>query len=144
MSFYKVKSLEGEVIGGNIRCFLKLAGTPYMPDLTDKVLLLESMGGGPAQMNTFLNQYAQLGAFEKIRGIILGTFSNMEKEGLQPDVMTLLHRILDQSYSEKVRNLPIVKTREIGHGADSKAIMIGEYISLKKVCDIEAKVLTTY
>ncbi|MEE1071173.1 MAG: LD-carboxypeptidase, partial [Cellulosilyticum sp.] len=28
--FIQGESLEGEVIGGNIRCFLKLAGTPYM------------------------------------------------------------------------------------------------------------------
>ncbi len=27
---------------GNIRCFLKLSGTAYMPDLNGKILLLES------------------------------------------------------------------------------------------------------
>lgn len=122
--------LEGEVVGGNIRCLLKLAGTPYMPDLKDRILLLEGMSGGPAQMNTFLNQYAQLGAFEKVKGIILGTFTNMEKENLQPDIVTLLKRVLNQSASEKVRNLPIVKTKEIGHGADSKAVVIGQAIQL--------------
>ena len=31
--------LHGIVVGGNIRCFLKLAGTPYMPDVTGKILL---------------------------------------------------------------------------------------------------------
>lgn len=128
--FIQGEYLEGEVIGGNIRCFLKLAGTPYMPDFTDKVLLLESMGGGPAQMNTFLNQYAQLGVFEKIRGIVLGTFSNMEKEGLQPAVTTLVKRVLNESASQKVRKMPIVKTQEIGHGADSKGIVIGEAVKL--------------
>lgn len=130
--FIQGDALEGEVIGGNIRCFLKLAGTPYMPDFTDKVLLLESMGGGPPQMNTFLNQYAQLGAFEKVKGIILGTFSNMEKEGHKPDVVTLLKRILEASSLERVRNLPIVKTREVGHGADSKMVIIGKQIKLNK------------
>nr|WP_302597114.1 S66 peptidase family protein [uncultured Cellulosilyticum sp.] len=131
--FVQGDCVEGEVVGGNIRCFLKLAGTPYMPDFTDKVLLLEAMSGGPAQMNTFLNQYAQMGAFEKVRGIILGSFSKMEKEELQPDVVTLLKRILNQSDSKRVRNLPIVKTREIGHGADSKAVVIGEVIKLQNM-----------
>lgn len=128
--FIQGDHLEGEVVGGNIRCLLKLAGTPYMPDFTDKVLLLEGMSGGPAQMNTFLNQYAQLGVFEKVKGIILGTFTNMEKEGLQPDIVTLLKRVLNQSGSQRVSNLPIVKTREIGHGADSKAIVIGQAVKL--------------
>lgn len=130
--FIQGDSLEGEVIGGNIRCFLKLAGTPYMPDFTDKVLLLESMGGGPAQMNTFLNQYAQLGAFEKVKGIILGTFSNMEKEKLQPDVNTLLRRVLNELNSSKARNLPIVKTKEVGHGADSKMVIVGKRVKMSK------------
>ena len=35
--FIQGKSIEGIVIGGNIRCLLKLAGTKYMPDFTDKV-----------------------------------------------------------------------------------------------------------
>lgn len=130
--FIQGDTLEGEVIGGNIRCFLKLAGTPYMPDFTDKILLLEAMGGGPAQINTFLNQYAQLGAFEKIRGIILGTFSSMEKEGYTPDVVTLLKRILEESDLKGVRNLPIVKTKEVGHGANSKMVIIGQKVNLSK------------
>lgn len=32
--------MEGVVVGGNIRCFLKLAGTEYFPDLTNKTFFL--------------------------------------------------------------------------------------------------------
>ena len=32
--------MEGIVVGGNIRCLLKLAGTPYWPDMREKILLL--------------------------------------------------------------------------------------------------------
>ena len=41
--FYQGNAMEGIVVGGNVRCFLKLAGTAYFPDLTDKILLIESM-----------------------------------------------------------------------------------------------------
>ena len=116
--------LEGVVIGGNIRCFLKLAGTPYMPDFKDKVLFLESRSGGPAQMITFLNQYKQMGAFKQIKGLILGNFTQMESEGSVPSIEELVMQIVDRT------DLPIVKTSEIGHGADSKAILIGENITL--------------
>ncbi|MFT9056952.1 MAG: LD-carboxypeptidase, partial [Ethanoligenens sp.] len=58
---YKIKwdlirgsKIEGVVIGGNIRCFLKLAGTQYMPEFTNKILFLESYGGAAAQMTTYL------------------------------------------------------------------------------------------
>ena len=40
--------MEGIVVGGNIRCLLKLAGTPYWPDMREKILLLESFGGKTA------------------------------------------------------------------------------------------------
>ena len=35
--FLKGSSVEGEVIGGNIRCFLKLSGTRYFPEVENKV-----------------------------------------------------------------------------------------------------------
>ena len=40
--FLQGKYMEGVVAGGNIRCLLKLAGTEYMPDMTDKILVLEN------------------------------------------------------------------------------------------------------
>ena len=33
------KKMKGEVVGGNIRCFLKLAGTEYLPSFDGKILL---------------------------------------------------------------------------------------------------------
>ncbi len=60
-----------------IRCFLKLAGTEYMPDFTDKILLLESYSGTVAKMETYLCRLEQLGAFKKAAGILLGTFTEM-------------------------------------------------------------------
>lgn len=56
----------------------------------------------------------------------------MEKEERTPDVVTLLKRILESSDLEGVRNLPIVKTKEVGHDADSKMIIIGGKVSLNK------------
>ena len=38
--FVQQNKMRGIVVGGNIRCFLKLAGTEYMPDLENKILFL--------------------------------------------------------------------------------------------------------
>ena len=116
--FIQKSSMQGIVVGGNIRCFLKLAGTEYMPDLEGKILLLESYGGTVAKIETYLSQLQQMGAFEKIAGILLGTFTEMEQENCLPTVETLVKRIVGE-------DLPIAVTREIGHGTDSKAIVIG-------------------
>jgi len=113
--------MEGITVGGNIRCFLKLAGTPYFPDFQDKILVLESLSGDVPKMATYLNQYKQIGVFDKINGLILGTFTEMEQNQYQPDIVSLTQRIIQND------QLPILKTNQIGHGSDSKAIMIGQH-----------------
>lgn len=118
-------SMEGIIVGGNIRCLLKLAGTEYMPDFQDKILFLESMSGDVGKMATFLTQYNQLGVFKKIKGILLGTFTEMEREHYSPTIIELIKDII------KNPALPLAQTKELGHGQDSKCIIIGNFISLK-------------
>ena len=122
--FIRGEKLEGIIIGGNIRCLLKLAGTPYCPEFKDKILFLESMSGKPAQMVTFLNQYKQMGILDEVKGILLGSFSEMEEKALTPTVEEILLDLVED------RAIPIVKTKEIGHGHDAKCLRIGEHISL--------------
>lgn len=122
-TFIQGTSMSGIVVGGNIRCFLKLAGTPYFPDLQGKLLLLESLGGEISQMATYLAQLQQLGAFEKIQGILLGTFTAMEQNGCSPDIISLVKEVAGP-------DMPIAKTQEIGHGTDAKAMIIGENMVL--------------
>ncbi|MEG0296368.1 MAG: LD-carboxypeptidase [Clostridium sp.] len=119
-------TMEGVIIGGNIRCLLKLSGTQYMPNFNNKILLLESYSGGVGEMTTFLTQYKQQGAFKKVKGIILGHFTQMQKENYIPDIVEIVKDIVDDS------TLPIVKTDYIGHGKDSKCAVIGENVKLKK------------
>lgn len=111
--------LHGIVVGGNIRCFLKLAGTEYMPDLKDKILLLESYSGTAVRMETYLCQLEQLGAFRKVSGILLGAFTEMQEKKCEPSVETLVRRYAGE-------DMPIAVTRQIGHGTDAKGIWIGK------------------
>lgn len=118
--FLQGKAMQGIVVGGNVRCFLKLAGTEYFPNLADRILLLESLGGTAPQMLTYFSQLQQLGAFVQVRGILLGTFTQMEQEKGQPDVWTLLKDFVGPK-------LPVARTAFVGHGMDSRAVLVGEY-----------------
>ena len=122
--FVQKNAMSGTVVGGNIRCFLKLAGTRYFPNLENKILLLEALGGEVPQMTTYLAQLKQLGAFEKINGILLGTFTAMEQNQCIPDIITL---VKEYAHPET----PIAVTRDIGHGDNAKAIVIGKKIEIK-------------
>ncbi len=116
--FIQKNSMRGVTVGGNIRCLLKLAGTPYWPDLQGKILVLEALGGRREQLITYLSQLEQLGAFEQAAGILLGTFTTMEREEGAAAVCELVRHFAGPK-------MPIAKTQEVGHGEDSKAVVIG-------------------
>lgn len=118
-SFLRGDSLKGTLIGGNIRCLAKLFATPYMPNFKDKVLLLESRGGDVNLIKSLLNQYSQVGVFNQVRGVVLGTFSHMEKHHLMPTVESMVLSI--------TKDIPIIKTFDVGHEPNSKCVKIGSY-----------------
>lgn len=131
--FIRGDCLEGTVIGGNIRCFLKLAGTPFFPDLRGKILFLESLSGNEARIFSYLNQIAQLKDFNRISGIIFGTFTELETKADFPE-----GREHQKELKKKLvlavckKNIPLVFTGDIGHGIDSKALVLGERLTLRK------------
>ncbi|MGG7143209.1 S66 family peptidase [Clostridium nigeriense] len=123
--FIKGNYMEGIVIGGNIRCFLKLAGTNYIPSFENKILFLEALSGDVNKISTFIAQYKQIGAFSKINGIILGTFTELDKK--------YNSNYIEKLFLDKLKNynIPIVKTSDLGHSPNSKLIPIGKNITLK-------------
>ena len=121
--FLQGESIEGIVVGGNIRCFLKLAGTEYFPNLDNKVLFLEGMSTTIEGLITHLTQLKQIGVFNKISGLLLGTFTKIEQNFQIEDIYEILKDFVPE-------NIPIVKTVEVGHGKDSKMLLIGQKIKL--------------
>lgn len=122
----KITMIQGEkmpssiIAGGNIRCLLKLAGTPFWPDLSDRILLLESLSGGRERIQAFFDQLNHMGVFQQISGLLLGTFTQLDRE-------FGVHAV-EQIVLENISNhlIPVGRTMEIGHGKNSLAIAIGK------------------
>lgn len=123
--FIQGAGMHGIVVGGNARCLLKLAGTEFWPDMKGKILLLEAYGGRTLQLRTYLAQLKQLGVFEQINGILLGTFTAMEESGQGIRV----HELVKEYAGFDV---PIAFTKQIGHGVDARGIIIGETLDLRE------------
>mgnify|MGYP000863374581 FL=1 len=122
--FLQGSSVEGEVIGGNIRCFLKLVGTKYFPKVDNKVLFIEGLGTSIEGLVTHLAQLKQIGVFDKISGLLIGSFIKIEKEISVEELFELVKEYIPE-------HLPVVKTSEIGHAKDSKALKIGGMMNIK-------------
>ena len=56
-------SAKGRVIGGNLATFCHLLATPFQPDLTDRILLLEDVGETPYKIDRMLTQMKLAGCF---------------------------------------------------------------------------------
>ena len=122
--FLQGSRIEGEVIGGNIRCFLKLVGTRYFPKVKNKVLFIEGLGTSIEGLVTHLAQLKQIGVFDKISGLLIGTFTKIEKEISVEELFELVQAYIPSS-------LAVAKTQEVGHAKNSKALKIGEKIYIK-------------
>jgi muramoyltetrapeptide carboxypeptidase LdcA involved in peptidoglycan recycling len=126
VTFVRGSEMAGPVYGGNLRCLLKLAGTPYWPDFTGSILLLEAYRGQPELVASLLEQCRETGIFNQISGVLLGTFSELDKlkESQLPEEILL--NLLPA-------HVPIAKTEFIGHRPDAKAIRLGQECAFKEV-----------
>ncbi len=125
--FIRGNRMSGQLIGGNIRCFLKLAGTPYLPPLKDRILFLESQGGLTEKQFSYFHQLTQLPDFQQLSGILLGTFTDYERADSTQTIGDLLLDVLPD------KKMPVAKTDDVGHGQLSKALVLnGERVELKR------------
>ena len=98
--------------GGNIRCFLKLAGTPYFPDLADKDVFLESYSGDLYRIRSMIQQFEWMPGFSQIQSLTFGEFTMLKE---------------DRKWLEewgRHQEFPVVFTEEVGHDRFSKALWI--------------------
>ncbi len=116
----KVEDLlkKHKVLGGNIRCFLKLAGTPYFPELENSILFLEGLSGGIPQISTYMASLHQMGVFDCVKGVLLGNFKELEKEAGELASYEILCQYI-------TKDMFVAKTSEVGHLNMSKALKIG-------------------
>lgn len=126
VTFARGKEMAGPVYGGNLRCLLKLAGTPYWPDFAGSILLLEAYRGKPELVASLLEECRETGIFNQISGVLLGTFSELDKLKESQLPAEILLDLLPA-------NVPIAKTEFIGHRPDAKAIRLGQECAFKEV-----------
>lgn len=103
------------VLGGNIRCFLKLAGSEYFPNLEKQTLFLESYSGNEYRIRAYFAQLQTMGVFNKISKVILGQYTEMEEKGQYDLVVDIAKK-----YCSKVE---VLKT--VGHSSNAKGLRIG-------------------
>ncbi|MBE7120988.1 S66 peptidase family protein [Bacillus cereus] len=102
----------GDIIGGNMSTFNLLQGTPYMPNLQDKILFLEEDSlTGEATLKTFdryLHSLMQQPDFEHVKGIVIG---RMQK-GAACTIEDIQGMIASKP---ELTHIPIIANASFGH-----------------------------
>ena len=113
---FNKEEVKGKIYGTNVRCLLKLLGTPFMPDLEDAVLFLEGCHSNIIQWNAMLEQYNQMNAFNK--AIVFGYIYQLQQiEENEKMIVDELRKINS--------SVPVVKTNDFGHMHANSIIPIG-------------------
>jgi muramoyltetrapeptide carboxypeptidase len=112
---------EGPLIGGNLTLLQHLVGTRYFPDLTGALLFLEDVSEPLYRIDRMLSHLAITGALDKLSGVIIGRFTEMERE--TSDGAFGLDEILAHWFGSK--RIPVVHGVPIGHIPDQWTIPVG-------------------
>lgn len=118
------KVVEGKSYGTNVRCLLKLLGTPYMPNLDNTILFLEGYRSDIIQWNTFLEQYNQMKAINN--AVVFGYIYQLQFKG--ENKFNITEELL--KINSKV---PILKTNDFGHKHPNSIIPIGVNMKIDPV-----------
>ncbi len=119
---------QGRLLGGNLSVFCSLLGTPHEPDFQDALLFLEDVGDEFSRMNRFLMQLKLAGAFNKISGLIIGGFSDIEDNGRVAFGRTIEDMV--EQHTQGTR-FPIVMDAPFGHENRLITLPVGARATLK-------------
>lgn len=101
---------EGVLIGDCLSEISYLTGTPFSPDLSGKILLIEDECEKPYKIDFMLTQLRQRPDFKALKGLVLGSFTECESainsHGTIDDVLDLFCRDL---------KLPLIRNFPFGH-----------------------------
>jgi muramoyltetrapeptide carboxypeptidase len=107
---------SGIVSGGNLTTLCHLVGTPYQPDFSDHILILEDVGEQPYRIDRMLTHMRLAGCFEGIAGLALGSFKNCGE-------MDLIYRIFEDIFAGGA--IPILAGFDMGHDEPNLTIPLG-------------------
>lgn len=119
-SDYDGGEIAGRLVGGCLSLVAGLLGTPYFPDMSGNILVLEDLSEEPYVIDRLMTQLENAGVFEKTAAVIFGVFMDCKAkdpaDGTIEDVLNeWKHRI----------NRPVFSGFPYGHQAGSAVWPVG-------------------
>nr|MDA3835181.1 LD-carboxypeptidase [Spirochaetales bacterium] len=107
---------SGTVTGGNLTTLSHLVGTPFAPDFSGHILLLEDIGESAYRIDRMLTHMKMAGCFEQINGIVLGAFTGC---GDPADI----YQIFYDNFAKD--SIPVLAGFSFGHDEPNLSVPFG-------------------
>lgn len=69
---------EGTLLAGNLALVTALVGTPFLPDFTGAILVVEDVGEAPYRIDGMLARLRLAGVLERLGGLVFGLFTDCQ------------------------------------------------------------------
>jgi len=112
---------EGPFFCGNLTILCHLTGTPFQPDLKDRILLIEDRGEAPYRIDRMLTQMRMAGCFQDLAGLALGSFTDCGSS-----------RQINEIVADRLNGLdiPILAGFDAGHEGVNLTLPVGGAVRL--------------
>jgi len=120
-------TVTAPLIGGNLTCLLNLMGTPYQPDFSGKILLIEDVGIEPYLVEGMFSQLYVAGVLDNLAGLVIGNFTectakHFDSKGIRTE------DVID-FWCKRIK-VPCIKNFPYGHIENRYVLPIGQSITL--------------
>ncbi len=103
--------VSGPLVGGNLQTLVSLIGTPWMPWLSKRILVLEEIAESPYRVDRLLTQLLLSGAMDGVLGVAMGRFRGCYEEG-EDEIVAVLKERLEHL------GIPLLYGLALGHQPD--------------------------
>ncbi len=118
---------KGVLLGGNLTTLVHMIGTPYEIPWNDTILFIEDVGESPYRLDRMLTHLDKAKRLQKLKGLILGTFTDDEKKERSVIRKTVYDRI-SELLADK--NIPIWANFPTGHSRRNLTLPIGVLVRM--------------
>ena len=118
---------KGILFGGNLTTLVHTIGTPYEIPWDKAILFIEDIGEAPYRLDRLLTHLFQSGKLQKIKGLILGTFTDDEKNEKAHMQRTVRKRVLELLADYEI---PVWANLPVGHGRRNITLPIGVEVEM--------------
>ncbi len=113
---------EGPLIPANLTLLATLCGTPYMPDMSGAILLIEEIGEEAYRVDRLLSQLWNSGVLKDIAGLAFGAFTGTEHKRISVDPLPM-----EEVFAEYIRraHVPTISGVPYGHIKQKLTLPVG-------------------